>query len=34
MGEVIAALARRATYVNVHTANFGSGEMRGQVVRT
>jgi hypothetical protein len=32
-GEVVAAIGRRATYVNVHTANFPSGEMRGQVAR-
>ena len=32
--EVVNAILRRTTYANVHTANFGSGEMRGQVVRT
>ena len=29
--EFVAALRARATYVNVHTAVFGGGEIRGQV---
>jgi hypothetical protein len=33
MNEVLKAIANGAGYVNVHSANFGSGEIRGQIVR-
>jgi hypothetical protein len=33
MNEVLKAMAVGATYVNVHSANFGTGEIRGQVAR-
>ncbi len=29
--ELVEALRARSTYVNVHTAGFGTGEIRGQV---
>jgi hypothetical protein len=31
IGELIAAMRAGFTYANVHTANFGSGEIRGQI---
>jgi hypothetical protein len=31
--EVIRAMLRRATYANVHSATYGSGEIRGQILR-
>jgi hypothetical protein len=33
INEVLRAMANGATYVNVHSANFGPGEIRGQIVR-
>ena len=32
-GAVVAALASNSAYVNVHTANFKAGEIRGQIHR-
>jgi hypothetical protein len=31
IGETIAAMKAGFTYANVHTSNFGGGELRGQV---
>ena len=33
MNEVLKALAKGVSYVNVHSATFPTGEMRGQVVK-
>ena len=33
LGEVLMAMSKGATYVNVHSATFPGGEIRGQVVR-
>jgi hypothetical protein len=33
MNEVLMAIANGAGYVNVHSANFPSGEIRGQIAR-
>jgi hypothetical protein len=33
MNEVLRAMVRGVSYVNVHSANFGGGEIRGQVAR-
>jgi CHRD domain len=33
LNEVLRAIANGAGYVNVHSANFPSGEIRGQIVR-
>ena len=33
INEVLKAMARGVTYVNVHSANFSGGEIRGQIVR-
>jgi hypothetical protein len=33
LDEVLTAMSRGVTYVNVHTSTFGGGEIRGQIVR-
>ena len=33
LGEVMRAMGRRATYVNVHSSEWPGGELRGQIRR-
>ena len=34
LGSALAAVRNRLSYVNMHTTNFGTGEIRGQVSRS